>query len=258
MSNKNNPNFFKNALKCYRAETSFLYISYFLMLFSLILQYRGIEIFRAISELICLVVIAILPGIKFNRMRYQGKADENRRKDFVDNSFGTGLSVQNTKGYYDNEEQIKGLYKALVNVFENTFFSANISSHMLKKVKEKNVCCIIASFVFVIASVWVNNIAVTIYGLFYIVWFVQEIESLNRYTKQVNELYNKIESLFYEGVSKKAFKERHFEGRVVHFLIEYEVNIAENKVMLDSNIFNRLNESLTLQWAEMKNNFNIE
>jgi hypothetical protein len=50
------------------------------------------------------------------------QADSKRRDDFIDNSFGSFFSPNNSVGYYDNDEVNKGLYKAAVNLFENCFF----------------------------------------------------------------------------------------------------------------------------------------
>ena len=77
------------------------------------------------------------------------QADSKRRDDFIDNSFGSKFSPNNSKGYYDNDEVNSGLYKAAVNLFENCFFSTkllnltqNLSMKYLQCPKQ-NVFCLL-------------------------------------------------------------------------------------------------------------------
>ena len=76
------------------------------------------------------------------------------------------------------------------------------------------------------------------------------------YKRQVQEL----EILEQEIIDVLTIKEMNRvirEGRIMKILIGYECNISYSKIMLDSKIFNRMNDELSLKWNEIKIKYNI-
>lgn len=188
---------------------------------------------------------------------YQTKGDYNRRKDFIDNSFGTKLSIKSSISYYDNEEINQGLLKALVNVFENSFFSLNVTNEMKRKALFKNTIM----FVIVIACAFYgfsnNSLALPILQLFLSKYFVEDILILYKYNSKVESIFDGITKMFANELFNNRLNINLEYANILHILIEYEVNIANSNLFLDSKIFNRLNTQLTNEWSTIKEKYRI-
>lgn len=182
MDGKSKINYFLMASKYWKIERFAFKVGTLMMVILLLLNNSILE------TVLTSCVVFGLPVLQWRRKHFQGLAEQNRRKDLLDNSLNTKLIAQRTTGYYDNEEQLAGLYKLLVNLFENSLFSSSISAVMLKKCKVKN-------------------------GL-YILFCI---------------------------------------GVVAGGIITKDICC----IMLDSDIYNKMNESLTMEWEKMKNEFLI-
>lgn len=188
---------------------------------------------------------------------YQCKGDFNRRKDFIDNSFGTKFSIKSSISYYDNEEINQGLLKALVNVFENSFFSLNVTNEMKKQALFKNTIM----FIIVIACAFYgfsnNSLALPILQLFLSKYFVEDMLILYKYNSKVESIFNNITNMFSNELFNNKLNVNLVHANIIHMLIEYEVNIANSNIFLDSKIFNRLNTELTNEWSIIKKKYGI-
>lgn len=244
-------NFFTYAVKCYRAEKILLVFSFCLMILC------GVFQLQLLSTGVCIVCVIFQLALQYNRMYFQGKADENRRRDFIDNSYGVTLGMQQTEGYYDNEEQDCGLYKALLNVFENSFFSSNIARTMFVKIKKRSTLLIVITIIFMSTGILQNDVSLFLLSLFLMIRYVRERLILKKYMDRVSKLYASIENMFQEGLVESQVHEKSFEALVIHILIEYETNIAENKILLDSKLFDTMNDELTDKWRSMKKKYKI-
>src|SRR5258708_3875368 len=81
-----------------------------------------------VANVVCIFLFFVLDIIVDYGLMPQ--ADSKRRDDFIDNSFGSKFSTNNSVDYFDNEEIKTGLYKAAVNLFENCFFSLSLINHV--------------------------------------------------------------------------------------------------------------------------------
>lgn len=228
-----------------------LFIGIFLL--SIIFTYFKIKILGDIFSIIFIFVLGIL---KYLIKHYQEKAEVIRRKDFIDNSFGTKLHNQSSIEYYDNEEIEKGLYKMMVNLFENSLFSKEVSDKMKSKAMVHSIIPSIIVLGFAIFGFSRNQIALPILQLFLSQLFILKVIIIWEYNKKVENTFNKILNLF---DSPKKIKEDiiNYKPQILNILVEYECNISNSNLFLDGKIFDKLNPELTKEWEDMKNRYKI-
>lgn len=251
MDKRKDINYFASALKYYKVESYMEYIGLVLLVINLI--FRGIP-YLSIVTIVFSIGLFIL---KYRRSYYQTMADGERRKDFFDNSFGSNLIENRTSDYYDNEEQSMGIYKAFVNVFENSLFSKNIATEMLKKKRMRYSITTLFLFVVLVIGVIAKDWLLTLAAVLYCLWILVNWNALRCYTIKVSSIYSQIYKLFQPGLSRSMFYERRLEGVSIYLMVEYELNISQNSIMLDSKIFGKLNDTLTREWNQMKEKFQI-
>lgn len=245
-------NFFQLSMKLKKTEN---YIFYSIFILSLIFTYLDNSKYVNYLSILSLIILTIL---KFIIEHYQEKGECSRRKDFFDNSFGSKFSVTSSLDYYDNNEIDTGLYKVLVNVYENSYFSSAITSAMKKSILVKNVFLIIIVIGFSIYGFKNSNFALPILQLFLSKYFIEDLITISNYNAKVESIFEKITSIFAEGLSKNNINNTINQSKVISILIEYETNISHSKLFLDSKIFNKLNSELTNKWSEIKNKYEIE
>lgn len=238
-------NYFMKALGLNKYYEKLLIIA---MILSLVFIYIGEN-----KLLILLSVLSIVGFIALEYVisNYQEKAETIRRKDFIDNAFGTKLSNENSEEYYDNEEIEKGLYKALLNLFENSLFSKEISEKMLERKLKRS---IIPALILIISAVYGflgNQLMIPILQLFLSKEFLCKNIKLKSYNEKVENIYNNIATLC--DTTKLSNKNiLKYEPHILNIWIEYESNISSSKLFLDGKIYNDLNPELTKKWNKIK------
>lgn len=228
----------------------------FFIIFSLSLLFTFFNSNTLINTLSILALILIFLFDIFIEY-YREKGELNRRKDFIDNSFGTKLSINSSILYYDNEEICDGLYKALVNVFENSFFSLKITNKMKNQALCKNIIMLVLVVICAFYGFSNSSLALPILQLFLSKYFIEDILTLFKYNSKVEYIFQDIVRLFSNGLSKRTLTTNLTQATVIHILIEYEANIANSKLFLDTKIFNKLNSSLTNEWIKIKEKYSI-
>ncbi|MCU0440605.1 MAG: hypothetical protein MUC49_22140 [Raineya sp.] len=182
-------------------------------------------------------------------------AESKRRDDFIDNSFGSIISINSSVDYYDNDEVSIGLYKTAVNLFENCFFTHSLANKMTaEKIS-------IASFVFIIISIFAYYgfkdvpIALT---------FLQTIFSANilggiiKHLILINSLSKIHDSwimLFHTENLKKNISK--YETRIYRYWLQYETLHSKINPNIPSSLFKKHNPTLTDEWKKIKSRYNI-
>jgi len=246
-------NYFKIAKKINTAEKWFVYAVTIISLLLIIMNKENNQIFTLLSVVGALMIYVF----DFFLAHYQQKAEEIRRKDFFDNSFGTKFLNKQSEKYYDNDEVGDGLYKALVNVFENSFFSLTIARRMKVKIMYTNIILLILLSICIIVGIFRLSYAMPVLQLLLSKYYLQQLISIWTYTERVEVIYERIVELFVNGCSDKKIKNSFISARAIQCLIDYEANISWCKVFLDSRMYNKLNNSLTIKWRKMKKMYNI-
>ncbi|MBX4268447.1 hypothetical protein [Clostridium estertheticum] len=245
-------NYFEKALR-YRKLYNFIFWSalIFSIVFSLL---NKSDIVNCIS-IFSIIIISIL---KYIIESYQEKAEEKRRTDLFDNALGTMYSLEPSIDYYDSDEIGNGIYKLIVNVFENSLYSLEVSTKMKDKEMHKNVLLIIVVLVFAIYGFSRSNTALPILQLFLSQYFILNLIAINKYNSKVEYIYNEIINMFSDGLRNNSKSTNKYKGKIIKIIVEYESNISNLKVFLDSDIFNELNSDIMDKWIGIKNKCNIK
>lgn len=242
-------NYFILANKLNKLENALFIISFILSIFLTIFFKESI-----ITNILSIVFLVALTVSSFAQTYFQNKGEYKRRLDFIDNSFGTKFTIDQSRGYFSNSNIKIGLRKALANVFENLFFSLNISNEMKKKSLIKMLIGGSIIFGFSMYGFAKSSLALPILQLFISKYFIEEFILLNNYTRTLEDIEKDIINIL---ESYDALDYIKLEANVIKVLVSYECNISFSKILLDSKIFNKYNESLSEEWIGVKNKYNL-
>lgn len=183
------------------------------------------------------------------------QADSKRRDDFIDNSFGSKFSPNNSKGYYDNDEVNTGLYKAAVNLFENCFFTVSL----VQATSSKKIIIPLIGFLFIVVfgyygfkevpfalSVLQAIFSANILGL-----LVKHLILLNR----LSVILDSWISLFQNGDLKtNTFN---YQSYIYRYWLQYESLHSKINAGIPKITYDRLNPILTKEWEALKTKYTI-
>lgn len=180
------------------------------------------------------------------------RAEAKRRLDFIDNSFDTSYSGKKSENYFTNANLSPSLYKMVVNCFENTFFTSNISRRMLFPLFMKNLF-IIGIFVMA-AALGEKRVVVNLLQMALPILLLQQLVKLSLYVYATELQLTNFKELFND------LKSESHEKRIPEMLknvIYYESNISWASILLSKNLFNKLNPSLSQEWNQLKDEYKI-
>ncbi|MDD5571202.1 MAG: hypothetical protein PHD97_08610 [Bacteroidales bacterium] len=176
-------------------------------------------------------------------------AEVKRRDDFFDNSLKTQLSEANSEGYFSNEHISYGILKMGVNCFENSFFSKMISAKMLKPMLFKSMFILI---LFLTLALFTDKqILSTALQMVLPYTIIQQTIRLFLYNKRMEDIFKHFQKIFSSTTTKQKGK------LIIHNVTSYEALQAWACIKLDSKIFKKLNDELSIQWGKIKHKYCI-
>lgn len=202
---------------------------------------------------ISIVFLATLEGVSQD---FKLRAEKVRRKDFLDNSFGTRLVHDSSDEYYDNDEIDYGMKKIVANLFENSFFSFNVSKSMFKKCLPMNLTFLVGIILLSVYGFSRNQFAIPILQLFLSRYFLFDIVNTYRFRNEVEKAFDDLKYISNHFCNNIKLSDD--EVKFIKILIDYEVLIAETNIRLDSKIFNQMNQKLTAEWNTLKKKYMME
>ncbi len=214
------------------------------------------------NNLINIVNISNIIGISLffgteliNELVIIPRADNKRRDDFIDNSFGSKFSINSSNGYYDNDEINKGLYKAAVNLFENCFFTYSL---VKITIFHKSIVAIIMIVIIIVLAFYgfkevsfILNIlqaffSVNILGLF--------LKNLALF-KELTSIQDNWILLFQQtDIKTNTLK---YQANIYKYWLEYETLHSRINARISNKIFTKHNTILTENWKQLKQKYNI-
>lgn len=234
------------------------YLGYFITAVALLLSFAernkwfnadAARLFGAFNALLVIVYLVI---------EYRGhllyvQAETKRRFDFVDNSFGTSFSEENSEGYYTNTEAHAGLYKMALNNFENCFTTLPNLEQMLSKVGMKNGLIVVAYCVS--AAVGDKHTVRVIAESIIAASFTLELIKLWYFTVEVRQISLSWRTLF-QDINPEALNDKKIAQMVMHVL-RYETIVAWASIPTDFNWFLANRERLDRLWKDQKRRLGI-
>lgn len=172
------------------------------------------------------------------------EAEKQRRKNGIQDGFGTRLSEYNTEAYYNNDLP-HSLEKYGMNILESNYFSKMIAGKMLFKVGVHVLGAVVALFIacrFVSDGNVLLLIAQTTFSSYVLVDFVM----LLLYKIRLEALYSEAYNVFILG-SRTHIN----QAWIISYVVEYEAIKAHYKIRLDQKIFNKMNGELSAKWQDI-------
>jgi len=226
-----------------------------------------IAIFTTFSEYVCknladlnvilnnsnivIIFIYIISEIVVNSLL--PKAELRRRLGYLDNSFDTNFTGRKSENYYTNEKLNPGLAKLAANCFESCLFTLKISQKMILPLAVKNL--IIVAIFLLAAYTGQRQILILISQLTLPIVLIQQLIKLCIYVSTNQIVLDQFRELF---TDLRDNKEIHKAPQIIRNIIHYESNISWASIMLDSDIYEKLNPSLSIEWEEYKKIYVIE
>lgn len=213
--------------------------------------------FSVVVDCIGIFALVTLLILEYIMNYYIFKAEETRRRDYFDNSFGTHYGDDPSQNYYDTDEINYGVYKMIVNTFESALFSLEISKRMENRILIKNLLFLVIIIGLAIYGFIQTTFSIPILQLFLSRSFIIELLDIHKYNTRVERVFSDLKKLFtYSLVNTSESIEKNM-AEIIKLYIEYESNISDLKIMLDSKKYSSVNEELTEKWNAMKETYNI-
>jgi hypothetical protein len=249
-------NTFDNAKAYAKYADWILYLSTGLIIIAFLLEKINPDLSKVsslINKINCLFIVsyAVLDFITdyiFYRASY------HKRLDFIDNSFNTSYSEDNSSEYYSNDDIENGIYKLAVNSFENSLFTYNICKKMLINIWIKN--SIIALIFLTLGIFGYENTFVLLLQLTLPILLLSKAFKLTLFVNRINQVYENYRKLFQNIKDKSGVKFANPE--ILINVIEYEATLSWGGILLDSKIYNSLNGKLSKDWENIKIKYGIK
>lgn len=182
-------------------------------------------------------------------------AESRRRNDFMDNSFGSRYSPNNSVGYFDNDSVVHGKYKAAVNLFQNCFFT-----YSLLKIATPG-RAIVPGLVFVVVAILAclgfNKVPFAL-SVLQILFSTNVLGSLIKHFVlliQIGYIQENWISLFQRADFIPT--NTSYENDILRNWLQYETLISRLPADISDRIFNKHNANLTTEWLQIKSTYRI-
>ncbi|KAG4099414.1 hypothetical protein H8356DRAFT_1667118 [Neocallimastix lanati (nom. inval.)] len=177
---------------------------------------------------------------------FKNRAENERRKSFIKESFNVNLTKRKTYKYYNNDEQ-ESLRKMGVNCFENLFFTKYIAKKMLIT---ESIKVFIIVLLYIILLIQVENLEL-------LVLITQTVFSSEYFFKYIKFLYFKVhvtriyQKLFDIFVTTHTEDDKVTRIKILDAAMDYECLKFYCKISLSSRIYNKYNNKLNKEWDEL-------
>lgn len=175
-----------------------------------------------------------------------------RRKGFLDNSLNSNFLERPVLDYYTNDNIPHGIYKILVNCWENCFFTYNIARKMLWGIITKNLIIITVLWVIIYHGFKDNLLAIPILQICLSAIFFTELVHHINFVIKLNILLDKAKDICRQGANSPTIL-----GDAILLFLDYETTLAYNKAPLSNRIYRNFNDEFSRQWEEIKKRYNV-
>ena len=206
--------------------------------------------------LLCLTIINIYGKCRFSSL-YR-RAEQIRRKGFLDNAFGTKMVDIEAEGYYDTEDIKPGLKKFLANLHENCVYSSKISEKMFSNSEKRLIISGIIVLVIAVSNFCKMQVVVAIIDLLIAADVLEEYRSLKTFTEETNKILDECINIWSSYSERYNNPDDKTMARIMEAYSHYEATLAYESIMLDGKIFNSMNEHLEKEWEKLKNRYGMK
>jgi hypothetical protein len=176
------------------------------------------------------------------------RAEDARRRELLQNSFGVTLTSEETVGYYNND-QTTPLKRLAASTMESAFFTSHISRRMLFWQRATTAGYVCLYFVAVLyRSTDLEFLAVLAQVLF-------SEDILSRWVRlewlrnRSEKVFDSLQAMF---VAKPAFSRPIAQSQAVDLFSLYETTKSTAAILLSSRLFHKHNVDLTAIWEQTR------
>ena len=230
---------FQQARNLRTVESVCVYVATSLLVLEFVVSryFMATTVLSIIQVVTCIIaVVTVIMNLLSDLFLYQ--AEEEKRKDLLDNAFGSHLSEYDTNGYYNNELP-KSIRKLAVNNFESSFFTYRIlKSGFVAQIVQVLVVLLIFLTVSMTADrdVVILLLQLTL-PISICVSFVRYCFTYNR----VEKIYNNYRTLFDNNQTP-----RHAD--LISNILSYTAALATGRTLLSEKKYKNLNNQLSEEW----------
>ncbi|MDJ1473375.1 hypothetical protein [Xanthocytophaga flava] len=180
-------------------------------------------------------------------------AENNRRLQYLDNSFETNFAGKRVDGYFTQDKLKPGFYKLAVNAFENAFHTYSIARLMQPKIYIK------ALFVFIFfafsAAVGEKEMARSLVEAILPLALIQDAIKLAVFVSRLKVILDNYKT-FFTNLKRLSFEDQ--EPEVLKNVIFYETTLSWASLPLESDIFIKNQQHLAQEWEMLKKEYAID
>lgn len=213
-------------------------------------QYNECKEFSKVISYVSMVgylIINLISKILFH------KIEKRKRNDLIDNSFGTNYSDENTIGYYNNNETENGIKKLALNSYESSFHTENTLKLMLYK---NLVILVLLSIPFLLSifSKGGSDIVRLLFEISIPLTLISEFVIMLIYFLNVSEINERFK-IELTNIGKRSIIDKDIPKLLIPVMEYYSMKAWAN-TNLDSKIFNKNNERVSVKWKSRKEKLN--
>ncbi len=203
-------------------------------------EYRNVAIIASI-----VLTIAYVAIININEMYFNNRAESERRKSLLKESFNAPITLKETNKYYNNNE-FHSVKKLGLNCYESAFFTKNVVDKMIVKDFIKMIILVI---IYIILMIRLENLDIlliitqTLFSSEFIFYFVKLIY----YKFQLEKVCNEFQDIFF--ITKKDDKNR--DALIINSVMEYECLKSYCEISTSSKIFFDNNDKWSKEWKKI-------
>lgn len=183
------------------------------------------------------------------------QAENKRRDDFLDNSFGSNFTVKSSEQYFDTVNLDSGLYKAAANLFENSYFTYSV----LKSVTTRKIIvpaiAFLAIFVFAYYGFRQAPFALSVLQVLFSANLLGGLIKHLVLIAKLNTLNDEWIGLFQQQDFKINISG--YAPRVYRYWLRYETLLSRIQAAVPEIVFSRFNKQLTEEWSEIMKRYKI-
>lgn len=183
------------------------------------------------------------------------QADNKRRDDFIDNSFGSSFSSNPSIGYFDTNELQHGLYKAASNLLENCFFTyTQVKAVTIRKTVLPTII-LFSIGVFAYYGFREVPFALTFLQALFSATLLGELVKHFVLLARLNTIFDSWIALFQNSDIKSNI--HNYRTFIYRYWLQYESLISRIQPEIPDKLFKRLNPKLMEEWNKIKIRYNI-
>lgn len=179
-----------------------------------------------------------------------------REIGLIDNSYNEKrIPNYDSEQYYANGSISTEEIKLLANIHENALFT----SHIAEKMVGAYYIFTVASFLFFITNLFfsgMDDYSSILLSFIVSSSFFDKVIKLNSLKKSSQEVYDKANEIC-NSFEKTPIKTNILMPKILELLLMYENAIFESKIILCERVFRKVNDSLSVEWQEIRDGYSI-